>query len=283
MELGEGKRALGGSQISPLFRLPPHSPGDTPGPSAPCHHPRPPSLGVPLPPIPLLTGQDPSLEPDRAAPSTVDQKLQKKTHFRPRFPPACCPQAVPRCQLPLPPALPRATGMLRGGPGGAPQPSPGAEQSRNPSAPQPLPRPSLCHRHKVPFVPQSRPPPSPPPALTSMPSAPGTPGGPGGPRGPGSPGGPRYGEKGGGEGSGRRRRTPGDYLGSGAAWGEGFATSLHRGRFSGGKSEHPVAPPGHVGASLCPPKRHRWRHLGNGEIPPKRGFRCPKPGVKRGR
>lgn len=161
MELGEGKRALGGSQISPLFRLPPHSPGDTPGPSAPCHHPRPPSLGVPLPPIPLLTGQDPSLEPDRAAPSTVDQKLQKKTHFRPRFPPACCPQAVPRCQLPLPPALPRATGMLRGGPGGAPQPSPGAEQSRNPSAPQPLPRPSLCHQHKGDFVPQSRPPPLP--------------------------------------------------------------------------------------------------------------------------
>lgn len=164
MELGEGKRALGGSQISPLFRLPPHSPGDTPGPSAPCHHPRPPSLGVPLPPIPLLTGQDPSLEPDRAAPSTMDQKIPKKKPFQAPFPqeaPACCPQAVPRCQLPLPPALPRATGMLRGGPGGAPQPSPGAEQSRNPSAPQPLPRPSLCHQHKGDFVPQSRPPPPP--------------------------------------------------------------------------------------------------------------------------
>lgn len=122
MELGEGKRALGGSQISPLFRLPPHSPGDAPGPSAPCHHPRPPSLGVPLPPIPLLTGQDPSLEPDRAAPSTTDQKIPKKNHFRPCFPrrlqpavPKLSPGASSRCHQRCP--EPRGcSGGVQGGP-----------------------------------------------------------------------------------------------------------------------------------------------------------------------
>lgn len=117
-------------------------------------------------------------------------KAPQKNPFQAPFPqeaPACWPQAGPRCQLPLPPVLPRAMGMLRGGPGGPRTPA--LEQSR-----------AGTRRHRSPCLGRASAPaqsplcaavPPPPPALTSMPSAPGTPGGPGGPRGPGSPGGPR--------------------------------------------------------------------------------------------
>lgn len=164
MELGEGKRALGGSQISPLFRLPPHSPGDAPGPSAPCHHPRPPSLGVPLPPIPLLTGQDPSLEPDRAAPSTVDQKLQKKNPFQAPFPSSLLSPSCPQVPAPAATSAAQSHGDAPGGSRGGPtaQPWSRAEQepvgTAAPASAEPLPpaQRGLCAAVPSPPLPAAR-------------------------------------------------------------------------------------------------------------------------------